>query len=214
MKAIVFIDVQNDFVKGGKLAFGYPAEDNLQKIVSFANECTADLECKIYATRDTHEKTVFKDLGTIVKFDQYGRVNDTEQINGVPTTGYLATLEGQKLPVEHCVEGDIGWQIVDSLMDVLLGKATFINKPTFGSYDLVGIMQEDFSNEDPEEIILVGYDLSICVLANAVLLRAKYPNVKITVKIGLCGDVDEAAFNAAVKVLQMQQIDIESNLKD
>ena len=198
MKAIVFIDVQNDFVKGGKLAFGYPAEDNLQKVVNFANECAADPKCKIYATRDTHEATKY-----IFHFEGDKKVSE-------PQTGYLATLEGQKLPVEHCVEGDIGWQIVDSLMDVLLGKATFINKPTFGSYDLVGVMQEDFRTEDPEEIILVGYDLSICVLANAVLLRAKYPNAKITVKANLCGDVDKAAFDAAVKVLQMQQIEVEA----
>ena len=198
MKAIVFIDVQNDFVKGGKLAFGYPAEDNLQKVVNFANECAADPKCKIYATRDTHEATKY-----IFHFEGDKKVSE-------PQTGYLATLEGQKLPVEHCVEGDIGWQIVDSLMDVLLGKATFINKPTFGSYDLVGVMQEDFRAEDPTEIVLVGYDLSICVLANAVLLRAKYPNAKIVVKANLCGDVDKDAFDAAVKVLQMQQIEVEA----
>ena len=80
MKAIVFIDVQNDFVKGGKLAFGYPAEDNLQKVVNFANECVADPKCKIYATRDTHEAT------------KWTEVNCAQVV-----TGYLATLEGQKL---------------------------------------------------------------------------------------------------------------------
>ena len=213
-KAVVFVDVQNDFVKGGKLAFGYPAEDNLQKIVEFAKVC-ADAYCNdtvshwhIYVTRDTHEKTAYKDVGTIVNFDTYGRVDNTEQINGDPISGYLATLEGKKLPVEHCVEGTAGWQVVDPLMEVLLGKATFINKPTFGSYDLVDIIAEDTGNEGPDEITLVGYDLSVCVLSNAVLLRAKYPNATIIVKTSMCGDVDEAAFNAAVKVLQMQQIEV------
>lgn len=208
MKAVIFIDVQNDFVKGGKLAFGYPAEDNLQKIVEFAKQCAVDTSCKIYATRDTHEKTAYKDVGTLINFDTYGRVDNTEQINGNPISGYLATLEGQKLPVEHCVEGTDGWQIVDPLMEVLLGKATFINKPTFGSYDLVGILEEDFGKAGPDEITLVGYDLSVCVLANAVLLRAKFPNTKIIVQTSMCGDVDEAAFNAAAKVLQMQQIEV------
>ena len=208
MKAVVFIDVQNDFVKNGKLAFGYPVEDNIQKVVEFAKQCVADTNCKIYATRDTHEKTVFEDLGTIVKFDQCGRVNDSKQINGTPIAGYLATLEGQKLSVEHCVEGTEGWQIVDKLMDVLLGKCTFVNKPTFGSYDLIDILNEDFNENDPKEIILVGYDLSICVMANAILLRAKYPNIKISVNVDLCGDVDKNAFDAAIKILQMQQIDI------
>lgn len=208
MKAVVFVDVQKDFVKGGKLAFGYPAEDNLQKVVDFAKECVDDADCKIYTTRDTHEKTTYKDVGTIINFDAYGRVDNTEQINGDPISGYLATLEGQKLPVEHCVEGTDGWQIVDPLMEVLLGKATFVNKPTFGSYDLADIVAEDFGMDGPEEIIICGYDLSICCLANAVLLRAKFPNVKITVRTDLCGDVDKAAFDAAVKVLQMQQIEI------
>lgn len=208
MKAVVFVDVQKDFVKGGKLAFGYPAEDNLQKVVDFAKECADDVDCKIYATRDTHDKTVFKDVGTIINFDTCGRVDNTEQINGDPISGYLATLEGQKLPVEHCVEGTDGWQIVDPLMEVLLGKATFVNKPTFGSYDLADIVAEDFGTDGPEEIIICGYDLSICCLANAVLLRAKFPNVKITVRTDLCGDVDKAAFDAAVKVLQMQQVEI------
>lgn len=184
-KAIVFVDVQNDFVKGGALPFRYPAKDNVQKIVEFAKDCV-DAYCndsadcvRIYATRDTH--------------------------NG----NYTASLEGQKLPVEHCVEGTEGWQIVSSLMDVLVGKCTFINKPTFGSYDLAEVIYEDFDN-DIDEIVLVGYDLSVCVLANAVLLRAKYPDVKITVRTDLCGDVDRNAFEAALIVLKMQMVDVES----
>lgn len=191
MKAIVFIDVQNDFVKCGKLAFGYPVEDNLQKVVDYAKQRADDADCKIYATRDTHKATKWIE-------------KDCAQV----AVGYLATLEGQKLPVEHCVEGTSGWQIVDTLMEVLLGKATFINKPTFGSYDIADIVAEDVEGT-LDEIVICGYDLSICVLANAVLLRAKFPNVKITVKADLCGDVDKNAFDAAVKVLQMQQIDVE-----
>ena len=186
-KAIVFVDVQNDFVKGGALPFGYPVEDNVQKIVDFAKECV-DAYCNdstncvgIYVTRDTHDDN------------------------------YITSLEGQKLPVKHCIEGTRGWQIVDPLMDVIAGKCTFINKPTFGSYDLAEVIYEDF-NKDIDEIVLVGYDLSICVLANAVLLRAKYPDVKMTVRADLCGDVDREAFNAAVKVLKMQQIDVEGCL--
>ena len=208
MKAVVFVDVQKDFVKGGKLAFGYPAEDNLQKVVDFAKRCADDADYKIYATRDTHEKTAYKDVGAIINFDAYGRVDNTEQINGDPISGYLATLEGQKLPVEHCVEGTDGWQIVDPLMEVLLGKATFVNKPTFGSYDLLGIFDEDFGGKSPDEITVCGYCTSICVMANAVMLRAKYPNAKITVRADLCGDVDEESHSAALKVLRMQQIDV------
>ncbi len=190
MKAVVFVDVQKDFVKGGKLAFGYPAEDNLQKVVDFAKRCANDADCKIYATRDTHEATKWTE-------------KDCAQV----AVGYLATLEGQKLPVEHCVEGTEGWQIVDELMEVLSGKCTFINKPTFGSYELVDIILEDFETA-PDEIVLCGYDLGICVMANAVLLRAKYPNTKIVVKADLCGCVNEQTFKAACEVLKLQQIDL------
>lgn len=194
-KAVIFVDVQNDFVKGGKLAFGYPVEDNLQKIVEFAKQCVADTNCKIYATRDTHEATKF-----IYHFEGDKRIDE-------PESGYLATLEGKKLPVEHCVEGTEGWQIVDKLMEVLLGNATFVNKPTFGSYDLVDIIAEDFET-NPDEIILCGYDLGICGLANAVLLRAKYPNTKIVVRTDLCGCVNEQTFKAACEVLKLQQLEL------
>jgi nicotinamidase-related amidase len=66
----------------------------------------------------------------------------------------------------------------------------------------------DGIGEPLDEIIICGFCLSICVAANAIMLRAKYPGVKITIKKNLCGDVDKEAFDAAVKVLQMQQIDV------
>ena len=134
---------------------------------------------------------MFEDLGTIVEFDQYGRVADTEQINGKPTTGYLATLEGIKLPIEHCIEGTDGWMIDNRLMEVLDGKCTFINKPTFGSFDLAEIIAEDFENENIDEIILCGFVSSICVISNALLLRAKFPNKNITIYDNLCADLDD-----------------------
>ena len=208
MKAVVFIDVQNDFVKGGKLAFGYPIEDNIQNVIDFAKQCVADIDCKIYATRDTHEATkwIEKNCAQVV-------------------VGYLATLEGQKLPVEHCIEGTSGWMIDDRLMNVFFAgfakdeagvedkehpvyNCTFINKPTFGSYDLVDIIAEDFETA-PDEIVLCGYDLGVCVISNAVLLRAKYPNVKITIKKDLCGCINKETFNAALCVAKCCQIDIE-----
>lgn len=208
MKAVVFIDVQNDFVKGGKLSFGYPIEDNIQNVIEFAKHCIADTDCKIYATRDTHEATkwIEKNCAQVV-------------------VGYLATLEGQKLPVEHCIEGTPGWMIDNRLMDVFFAgyakdeagvedkehpvyNCTFINKPTFGSYDLVDIIAEDFETA-PDEIVLCGYDLGICVISNAVLLRAKYPNVKITIKKDLCGCINKETFNAALCVAKCCQIDIE-----
>lgn len=197
MKAVVFVDVQNDFVRGGAPPFGYPLEDNLPKIIDFAKKCVNDLDCKIYATRDTHEKS-----------DSLPESGD----GTIPEkhVGYLATLEGEKLPVEHCIEGTDGWNVVDSLMDVIHTHCTFINKPTFGSFDLCEIIDEDIkrNNCKIDEIVVLGYCTSICVLSNAVLLRAKFPNMKISVMKDLCGCVSEETHRAALKALEMQQIDV------
>ena len=213
MKVVVFVDVQNDFVKGGKLAFGYPTEDNVPKIIKFAKECRAKGHM-LYATVDTHNKTV----------TQYPTANDRGEY------GYFHTLEGQRLSVEHCIRGTEGHKIVDGLVkdedrNVIIPQGHIVDKPTFGSFDLLARIDQDFVvnsygnttrqskydgvGEKLDEIVLCGYDLSICVLANAVMLRAKYPNVKVTVRADLCGDVDKEAFDAAVKVLKMQMIDVE-----
>lgn len=197
MKAVVFVDVQNDFVRGGALPFGYPLEDNLPKIIDFAKKCVNDPDCKIYATRDTHEKS------DSLPESADGTIPEKH-------VGYLATLEGEKLPVEHCIEGTDGWNVVNSLMDVIHTHCTFVNKPTFGSFDLCEIIDEDIkrNNCKIDEIVVLGYCTSICVLSNAVLLRAKFPNMKISVMKDLCGCVSEETHRAALKALEMQQIDV------
>ena len=206
MKAVVFVDVQNDFVKGGVLGFGYPEKDNVPEILKFAEECRAK-GYVLYATADTHFKTQTEDPMRL----ENGQL------------GYLHTLEGKRLPVEHCLEGTEGHKIVEGLVkdkkrNVIIAQSHIIDKHTFGSFDLLDRICDDFGEEDDctignyneplDEIVLCGYCLSICVLANAVMLRARFPNTKITVVSGLCGDVDKTAFDAAVKVLQMQQIDV------
>ena len=197
MKAVVFVDVQNDFVRGGALPFGYPLEDNLPKIIDFAKKCVNDPDCKIYATLDTHEKS------NSIPESADGTIPEKH-------VGYLSTLEGKKLPVEHCIEGTDGWNVVDSLMDVIHTHCTFVNKPTFGSFDLCEIIDEDIkrNNCKIDEIVVLGYCTSICVLSNAVLLRAKFPDMKISVMKDLCGCVSEESHRAALKALEMQQIDV------
>lgn len=181
MKLAIFIDCQNDFLKEGKLAFGYPKKDNFDKVVNLAKKCVEE-GYKCYATRDTHNSK------------------------------YLSTLEGKNLPVKHCIELSKGWMINDKLMEVLEGECTIVNKPTFGSYDLVDIVSEDFKEKDIEEIVLCGYCSSICVLANSVLLRAKYPNTRIKVVESCCGDVNRESHKSAMAVLKMQQIEVVKSL--
>lgn len=202
-KATIFIDVQKDFIN--KALKNEQAIAVMPKLVEFA-KARKDAGDMLYATRDTHAKTVFEDAGTIVKFDEYGRVADTEKINGQPVSGYLATLEGKKLPVEHCIEGEDGWMIDDKLMEVLDGACTFVNKPTFGSFDLAEILAED--GGDFDEITICGFCTDICVASNALILRAKFPNTKITVMKDLCAGVTPETHEAALKTMQMCQIDV------
>jgi nicotinamidase-related amidase len=193
MKAVIFIDIQNDFIDGALL--NEKAIEVTPKIVDFAKECVEN-GCKLYATRDTHEKTKM-----IYHFEGDKQVDE-------PISGYLSTLEGKKLPVEHCIEGTDGWMIDNRLMEVLDGKCTFVNKPTFGSFDLAEIISEDFENKALNEIVLCGFVTDICLLSNALLLRAKFPNTKITVMKDLCAGTTNENHEAALKVMQSCQIDV------
>lgn len=204
MKAVVFVDVQKDFIDGALR--NEKAIEVTPKIVEFANRIVNDDECKIYATRDTHEETKYADV-------QFKGKTET-----IPTKGYLTTLEGQKLPVEHCVEGTDGWMVDERLLSALqighsddskpMFACTFVNKPTFGSFDLAEILAEDFADKSLDEIILCGFCTGICLVSNALLLRAKFPNTKITVMKDLCACVTPESHEAALKTMQMCQIDV------
>lgn len=207
MKVIVFVDVQKDFIDGALR--NEKAIEVTPKIVEFAKDCVKN-GYKLYATRDTHKKTVH---ANIHKLD--GTVN-----NDTPWNGYLASLEGQKLPVEHCIEGTDGWMIDYRLMEILVdGKCTFINKPTFGSFDLAEIILEDTEktwekvpyekNYDIDEIVICGFCTDICVISNALILRAKFPNTKITIKSDLCAGVTVESHEAALTTAKMCQLDVE-----
>ena len=191
MKAVVFVDVQKDFIDGALK--NETAIEVTPKIVEFAKKCATDPDCKLYATRDTHQKTKYN-------VDLYGE--------GTPYDGYMMTLEGKKLPVEHCIMMTDGWMINNRLMEVLDGKCTFVNKPTFGSFDLVEIINEDFETDKLDEIVLCGFCTDICCISCGLLLRAKFPNTKITVMKDLCAGTTKENHEAALKVMQSCQIDI------
>ena len=93
---------------------------------------------------------------------------------------YLETYEGRHLPVVHCVKGTEGWQINDEVMQAVMSsgkKSTVIEKPVFGSYDLIRHIDE--IKDDVESITLVGLCTDICVVSNAMLVRSRYVNTPI-----------------------------------
>ncbi len=121
---------------------------------------------------------------------------------------YLETNEGKHLPVIHCVKGTPGWQIRKEVAEAL-SNARIIDKPCFASTDLADIL---FARHDKEdiEIELIGLCTDICVVSNALLLKAKMPEVTICVDASCCAGVTPKTHEAALETMKMCQIDIKN----
>lgn len=117
---------------------------------------------------------------------------------------YLQTQEGARLPVEHCIEGTHGWELNEKIA-AALRNAKVINKPTFGSMKLARELAER-SVQEEIELELVGLCTDICVVSNALLLKAAMPEVKISVDPACCAGVTPESHEAALQTMRMCQI--------
>lgn len=123
---------------------------------------------------------------------------------------YLQTNEGKKLPVEHCVYNTPGWEIRSELM-IPDGYADYdiINKPTFGSRLLVKTIDDFSLDNEISEIELIGLCTDICVVSNALLLKAAfYEDYEISVDATCCAGVTPETHEAALKTMEMCQINV------
>lgn len=121
---------------------------------------------------------------------------------------YLDTAEGKKLPVTHCVKDTDGWQLDAAVATALDGKAYYaVEKPTFGSTDLPYLVRS-LAGEEAFDITLIGLCTDICVVSNALLLKAHFPEVSIAVEGALCAGVTPATHAAALQTMTMCQIDV------
>ena len=123
------------------------------------------------------------------------------------TPDYLNTQEGRNLPVEHCIKGTEGW-LVRSDVAELLNDANVYEKPTFGSVRLARDIAA-IAAEQETEIEIIGLCTDICVVSNALLLKAVMPEVPISVDPACCAGVTPGSHEAALKTMQMCQINIE-----
>lgn len=119
---------------------------------------------------------------------------------------YLDTQEGEKLPVIHCVEGTYGWQIVEELAKYTDPQNVF-NKPGFGSLNLPEWIEAQLGQE-PEEICLCGVCTDICVLVNGMILKAAFPEARLSVISGCCAGVTAENHENALKAMAGCQIEI------
>jgi len=116
---------------------------------------------------------------------------------------YMQTQEGKKLPVPHCIKDTDGWQICDELK---IYADAVIDKVTFGSVELPQILWE--CNEPIEEIELCGLCTDICVISNAMILKAAFPEVIVTVDASCCAGVTAESHNIALSAMKAVQIEI------
>lgn len=179
-KILVLVDVQNDFIDGSLR--NEDAIKTVPNIVDYINKFDGDA---IYATKDTHHDD------------------------------YLDTPEGKKLPVVHCIENTEGWQINSEVYGALVKAMNrnidlcFIEKPTFGSYELIKMLKEDLGDLRNVEIEICGFCTDICVVSNALMIKAEfYDRANITVLKDLCAGVTPESHEAALTTMQMCQIDI------
>lgn len=117
---------------------------------------------------------------------------------------YLNTQEGKKLPVKHCIEGTYGWEICKELKELV--KTTPFDKPGFGSMELADYFRNIRSPID--ELCLAGLCTDICVISNAMILKACLPETRITVDSSCSAGVTPESHENALKAMSACQIEI------
>lgn len=180
MRVLVVVDMQNDFVDG---ALGTP-----EAVGIIPNICKKikGFDGKVVFTMDTHQQE------------------------------YLDTQEGKCLPVKHCINGTSGWELQRDVRDAIHAhKSTYFpatpfefDKPTFGSVELGLHIAEVEQKKEIEEIVLVGLCTDICVISNALLLKAFVPEIPITVDASCCAGVTPESHRNALVAMRMCQINI------
>lgn len=149
-----------------------------QAIVSRAAEKIRSFEGDIFVTYDTH----FED--------------------------YLDTPEGKKLPVPHCIYETPGWELTEELQNLMEEIPHYkVQKYTFGSITLPHLMKE-VADGDDFSIELIGLCTDICVISNALILKAQFPDLSISVDSSCCAGVTPELHTAALDVMRSCQIDI------
>lgn len=179
MKYLIVIDMQKDFVTG---ALGTKeAQTILPGVIERIRAARAAGEKVVY-TLDTHSED------------------------------YLSTAEGKKLPVPHCIRGTAGWLPEAGVAEVL-GLARCFEKPTFGCQELAEFLKGEARHwnrpvSESMTIELIGVCTDICVISNALLIKAALPEANLIVNSGLCAGTTPENHAAALKVMQSCLIDM------
>ena len=119
---------------------------------------------------------------------------------------YMETREGRHLPVPHCIRGTEGWQIRPELEELRTTQA--IDKPCFGSVELVHILSVENKKQPIDKVCFVGLCTDICVISNAMIVKSALPEIDIEVDSACCAGVTPESHENALKAMQMCQIEV------
>lgn len=181
MDILVVVDMQNDFVSG---TLG----------TAEAREIVPYVVGRVVEGLNRGEEILF--------------TKDTHQEN------YMDTQEGRRLPVPHCVRGTEGWEIIEQLREYARHP---IDKPTFGSRELGALLKardEDLRKQGKpgvEKVTLIGLCTDICVISNALLVKAFLPEAEIAVDAACCAGVTPESHKNALAAMRVCQITVEND---
>jgi len=123
------------------------------------------------------------------------------------TEDYMHTAEGRSLPVVHCVKGTRGWELNSAIAKAAKDAgALLLTKPAFGSTELPGVIRDDYP--DVDSIEMVGICTDICVISNAMILKAFLPEIPLSVDSSLCAGVTPEQHQNALEAMKPCQIEI------
>lgn len=160
--------------------FGPLGNDNTRAVVKPVVEKIKNFDGCIILTRDTHYKN------------------------------YLETQEGKMLPVEHCIAYTDGWDFIEPIEELQMkGRWPIYGKNTFGCVNLAVDMRAEHVKQPIESITLIGVCTDICVVSNAIMLKAYLPDVPIYVDTSCCAGVTPQKHDAAIETMRSCQIIVE-----
>lgn len=179
-KLLIVVDMQNDFITGAL------ANKDAQAIVNPLADVVKHFDGALIFTCDTHDEH------------------------------YAETQEGKKLPYPHCIYATKGWDIQDELMEAAntsfskreVYEPLFLTKNTFGSLKWYGILTDYNNRCKYDEIQICGTCTDICVISNALILKAMFPETPIKVRANLCAGSTPEKHKAALDIMESCQIEV------
>lgn len=174
MKLLIIVDAQNDFIDGA-----LPAEG--------AKEAVNNIVSRIKDYEESNEKY-------FIVFTQDTHFSQT----------YAKSIEGRKLPIEHCIIDTKGWEISPKIMGAVTNhdRITHVTKTHFGTTKLTHLVA------DCDEVEFCGFATDICVISNVLTLKSHCPDNHIMVNEKCCAGTSKQAHEAAIQVMKNCQVEV------